>query len=68
MNNEWVTITDPTIVGGVPKLAPIPAIETRSKLMLNDIRIWAVATTIIGNQEAFRSRVLFLTREFPAGI
>jgi hypothetical protein len=33
----------------------MPAIETRSELMLNDIRIWAMAMTIIGNQETFRS-------------
>src|SRR5271165_4702281 len=49
--SEWMTIAVPTVVGDVLKLATIPPTETRRALMLKDIRIWAIATTIIGSQE-----------------
>src|SRR5271165_6056165 len=49
--SEWMTIAVPTVVGDVLKLATIPPTETRRALMLKDIRIWAIATTIIGSPE-----------------
>lgn len=50
--SEWMTIAVPTVVGDVLKLATIPPTETRKALMLKDIRICAMAITIIGSQEA----------------
>ena len=47
-----MTIAVPTVVGDELKLATIPPTETRKALMLKDIRICAMAITIIGSQEA----------------
>jgi hypothetical protein len=49
--SEWMTIAVPTEVGDVLKLTTIPPTETRKALMLKDIRIWASAITIMGNQD-----------------
>jgi hypothetical protein len=53
--SEYVTIAEPTVVGGILKLATIPPIDTGKADALKEIRAWPKAITIIGVQEALSS-------------
>jgi hypothetical protein len=54
-----------TVVGGTPKLATIPLIETGSAATLNDMITWPSAMVIIGIQDSRAS--MSAVTEAPLG-